>query len=110
MRFEAAATSPSAEPPQPTARAASWHPATSAGRPRRDSGARSLPSPPSAARSKDVIRTRIYLASGSDWRPAVEAHRELFSAVNPANTTVFVTGFPPEGVLVEVEVDAVVPD
>ena len=58
----------------------------------------------------DVIRTRIYLVSGSDWRPAAAAHRELFSAVNPANTTVFVAGFPPEGVLVEVEVDAIVPD
>jgi enamine deaminase RidA (YjgF/YER057c/UK114 family) len=59
---------------------------------------------------ENVIRTRIYLAAGSDWRAAVEAHRELFSAVNPANTTLFVTGFPPEGVLVEVEVDAIVPD
>ncbi len=59
---------------------------------------------------ENVIRTRIYLAAGSDWRPAIEAHRELFSTVNPANTTLFVTGFPPEGVLVEVEVDAIVPD
>jgi enamine deaminase RidA (YjgF/YER057c/UK114 family) len=56
----------------------------------------------------DVIRTRIYIAAGNDWRPAVEAHRELFSGVDPANTTLFVAGFPPEGVLVEVELDAIV--
>lgn len=57
----------------------------------------------------EVIRTRIYLLSGIDWRPAVEAHREVFAGVNPANTTLFVAGFPPDGVLVEVELDAVLP-
>ena len=57
---------------------------------------------------EDVIRTRIFLAAGSDWRAAVEAHRVLFAGVNPANTTLFVVGFPPEGVLVEVEIDAIV--
>jgi enamine deaminase RidA (YjgF/YER057c/UK114 family) len=56
----------------------------------------------------DVLRTRIYLAAGADWRPAVEAHRELFAGIEPANTTLFVTGFPPRGVLVEVEIDAIV--
>ena len=59
---------------------------------------------------EDVIRTRIFLVAGTDWRAAVEAHRELFAAVSPANTTLFVVGFPPEGVLVEVELDAIVPD
>ena len=59
---------------------------------------------------EDVIRTRIFLVAGSDWRAAVEVHRELFAGVNPANTTLFVSGFPPEGVLVEVELDAIVPD
>jgi enamine deaminase RidA (YjgF/YER057c/UK114 family) len=58
----------------------------------------------------DVIRTRIFLVSGADWRGAVAAHREAFGGVAPANTTVFVSGFPPEGVLVEVELDAVLPD
>jgi enamine deaminase RidA (YjgF/YER057c/UK114 family) len=36
-------------------------------------------------------------------------HHDLFAEVAPANTTVFVSGFPPEGVLVEVEVDAILP-
>ena len=57
---------------------------------------------------RDVLRTRMYLAAGADWKPAVEAHRELFAGIEPANTTLFVAGFPPEGVLVEVEIDAVV--
>jgi enamine deaminase RidA (YjgF/YER057c/UK114 family) len=56
---------------------------------------------------ENVVRTRIFLAAGCDWRGAAEAHRELFGEVTPANTTLFVAGFIPEGVLVEVEVDAV---
>jgi enamine deaminase RidA (YjgF/YER057c/UK114 family) len=55
----------------------------------------------------DVVRTRIYLAPGADWRRAIDAHRELFGEVQPANTTLFVAGFIPEDVLVEVELDAV---
>jgi enamine deaminase RidA (YjgF/YER057c/UK114 family) len=55
----------------------------------------------------DVIRTRIFLVTGSDWRAAVAVHHDLFAEVAPANTTLFVSGFPPEGVLVEVELDAI---
>jgi enamine deaminase RidA (YjgF/YER057c/UK114 family) len=57
-----------------------------------------------------VMRTRIFLAPDTVWRRAVEAHHELFASVTPANTTLFVAGFIPPGVLVEVEVDAVVPE
>jgi enamine deaminase RidA (YjgF/YER057c/UK114 family) len=56
---------------------------------------------------ENVARTRIFLAVGCNWRGAAEAHRELFGEVTPANTTLFVAGFIPEGVLVEVEIDAV---
>ncbi len=56
---------------------------------------------------RDVIRTRIYLAAGADWMPAIRAHHELFAEISPANTTLFVVGFPPEGALSEVEIDAV---
>jgi hypothetical protein len=51
----------------------------------------------------------MLLAPGSDWEGAVRAHREVFEGLNPANTTYFVAGFIPEGVLVEVELDAVLP-
>ncbi len=62
------------------------------------------------ARPEDVIRTRILLAEGSDWRAAVRAYGEAFAGIEPANTTYFVAGFIPEGVLVEVELDAVLPE
>jgi enamine deaminase RidA (YjgF/YER057c/UK114 family) len=58
----------------------------------------------------DVIRTRLLLAPGADWRGAAQAHAEAFRGIDPANTTWFVGGFIPEGVLVEVELDAVVDD
>jgi enamine deaminase RidA (YjgF/YER057c/UK114 family) len=62
------------------------------------------------ARPEHVIRTRLLLAAGCDWEAAVRAHREAFTGVDPANTTYFVAGFIPEGALVEVELDAILPD
>ena len=59
---------------------------------------------------EDVLRTRLLLTPGCDWEGAVRAHRETFAGVDPANTTYFVSGFIPEGVLVEVELDAIVPE
>ena len=56
----------------------------------------------------DVVRTRLLLAPGADWRGATRAHAEAFAGIDPANTTWFVGGFIPDGVLVEVELDAVV--
>jgi enamine deaminase RidA (YjgF/YER057c/UK114 family) len=61
------------------------------------------------ARPEDVLRTRLLLAAGCDWEGAVRAHREAFTGIDPANTTYFVAGFIPDDVLVEVELDAVVP-
>jgi enamine deaminase RidA (YjgF/YER057c/UK114 family) len=60
------------------------------------------------ARREDVLRTRLALAPGCDWEGAVRAHCEAFEGVEPANTTYFVSGFIPEGVLVEVELDCIV--
>jgi enamine deaminase RidA (YjgF/YER057c/UK114 family) len=53
-----------------------------------------------------VVRTRLLLAPGCDWRAAVRAHAELFADNPPANTTYFVGALIPEGALVEVELDA----
>jgi enamine deaminase RidA (YjgF/YER057c/UK114 family) len=61
------------------------------------------------AEPADVIRTRLLLAAGSDWEGAVRAHREAFEGIDPANTSYYVAGFIPDGVLVEVELDAIVP-
>ncbi len=62
------------------------------------------------AAKDDVLRTRMLLVHDCDWDGAVRAHAEAFAGVDPANTTYFVSGFIPEGVLVEVELDAVVPE
>ena len=59
------------------------------------------------AQPQDVLRTRLLLAPGCDWRAAVRAHAEAFAGIDPANTTYFVGGLIPEGALVEVELDAV---
>ena len=55
-----------------------------------------------------VTRTRIFLTVDAEWRDAVRAHAELFAGVDPANTTLYVSAFIPEGVVVEVELDAIV--
>jgi enamine deaminase RidA (YjgF/YER057c/UK114 family) len=55
----------------------------------------------------DVVRTRLYLVPDAEWRDAVRAHAEAFAGIDPANTTLFVAGFIPEGVLVEIELDAI---
>jgi enamine deaminase RidA (YjgF/YER057c/UK114 family) len=60
------------------------------------------------ARADNVVRTRILLAPGSDWREAVRAHAEAFAGIDPANSTYYVGALIPEGALVEVELDAVV--
>lgn len=56
----------------------------------------------------DVVRTRLLLAEGADWEGATRAHGEVFGESRPANTTYFVAGFIPD-VLVELELDAIVP-
>ncbi len=56
----------------------------------------------------DVIRTRILLTPAADPLGAIRVHKELFEGREPANTTFYVAGFIPEGVLVEVELDAVI--
>jgi enamine deaminase RidA (YjgF/YER057c/UK114 family) len=58
----------------------------------------------------DVVRTRVYLTREAEWRDAIRAHAEAFAGIDPANTTLYVAGFIPEGVLVEIELDAVLSD
>ena len=62
------------------------------------------------ATRETVLRTRLLLAPGCDWQEVVRAHREAFVGDGPANTTYFVAGFIPDGVLVEVELDALAAD
>ena len=58
------------------------------------------------ARPDQVLRTRLLLAPGADWRAAARAHADVLGEVAPANTTLFVAELVGEGFLVEVELDA----
>jgi enamine deaminase RidA (YjgF/YER057c/UK114 family) len=56
---------------------------------------------------EDVVRTAVYLAPGASWEEAAQAHREVFGAVAPANTMLYVAGLIGDGFCVEVEAMAV---
>lgn len=57
----------------------------------------------------DVVRTRIYVLDFADWEAIGEAHRGYFSEDNlPATTMVQVAGFPADGLVLEIEADAIV--
>jgi enamine deaminase RidA (YjgF/YER057c/UK114 family) len=58
------------------------------------------------ATREDVVQTRMHFTPAADWRAAVTAHGEIFAGAEPTNTTVIVAGLPPEGALVEVELQA----
>ncbi len=57
----------------------------------------------------DVVRTRVYVVRLEDWQAVARAHGEVFGAIRPANTLVQVAGLV-DGPLVEIEVDAWVPE
>ena len=59
------------------------------------------------ASAGDVIRTRLLLADGCDWQPRC-ARTEKCSRRSRRRIRPFVADFIPEGVLIEVELDAVV--
>lgn len=56
----------------------------------------------------DVVRTRMYVRDAGDWPEVGRAHNEIFGKAQPATTLVEVKGFIEEGMLVEVEAEALV--
>jgi enamine deaminase RidA (YjgF/YER057c/UK114 family) len=58
----------------------------------------------------DVIRTRVMLTDITRWREAARAHAQRFAETRPACTFVEVSRFVDPEWLVEMEVDAVIPD
>lgn len=60
-------------------------------------------------RREDVVRSRVYLTPDADWEEAARVHGTLLGAVAPANTMLFVHALIGDGLLVEVELDAELP-
>jgi enamine deaminase RidA (YjgF/YER057c/UK114 family) len=56
-----------------------------------------------------VVRTRMFVVGRDNCEPVGRAHRERFEVARPAATMVLVAGLIDEQMLVEVEVEAVVP-
>jgi len=59
---------------------------------------------------RDVVRTRVYLVDMEHFEAVGRVHGEVFADIRPANTTLQVSGFVSPDWLVEIEVEAVVPE
>jgi enamine deaminase RidA (YjgF/YER057c/UK114 family) len=58
----------------------------------------------------DVIRTRVFLIDTGHFEGFARAHGEAFGDIRPVNTTVVVAELADPRMLVEIEVDAYLPD
>jgi enamine deaminase RidA (YjgF/YER057c/UK114 family) len=61
-------------------------------------------------RPEDVVRTRLYLTDISQWEAAGRAHGEVFGEIRPANTMLEVSRLIAPELLIELEVEAILPD
>jgi enamine deaminase RidA (YjgF/YER057c/UK114 family) len=59
---------------------------------------------------KEVVRTRVYLVDIAHFDAVGKVHGEVFGNIRPANTTLEVSSFVSPDWLVEIEVDAVLPN
>ena len=62
----------------------------------------------SGASLQDVVRTRVFLTRGTDWKEVARAHEEFFGNILPASSMLVCEFLDPK-ILVEIEADAVVP-
>ena len=62
------------------------------------------------ASPEHVVRTRAYLVNADDWQEVGRAHGEAFGAAMPATALVVVAALLDPRWLVEVEVDAMLPE
>jgi enamine deaminase RidA (YjgF/YER057c/UK114 family) len=59
---------------------------------------------------EQVTRTRVLLTDIALWDQAAKAHAEVFGDIRPVTTVMAVNAFVDPDWLIEIEVDAVVPD
>ncbi|MEP0943593.1 MAG: RidA family protein [Rhizobiaceae bacterium] len=59
---------------------------------------------------QDIVRTRVILTDINNWKEAIEARKKYCRDSRPVDTIMAVTGFVNPEWLVEIEVDAVVPE
>jgi enamine deaminase RidA (YjgF/YER057c/UK114 family) len=64
----------------------------------------------SGASLADVVRTRMFVTDIGRWEEFARAHAEAFGTVRPAATMVEVQRLIAPGLLIEIEVDAVISD
>jgi enamine deaminase RidA (YjgF/YER057c/UK114 family) len=57
-----------------------------------------------------VVRTRVILTDMKLWDDAAKAHAEIFATIRPVTTVMAVSGFVDPDWLIEIEIDAIVPD
>lgn len=58
----------------------------------------------------DVVRTRIFVTDIAVWRQVGAVHAEVFADIRPVTTMVEVSALIAPDLMVEIEVDAYVPD
>lgn len=61
------------------------------------------------SRIEDVVRTRMFVTDISRWEEFGRAHGEFFKLVKPAATMVEVARLIDPAILIEIEVDAIIP-
>ena len=61
------------------------------------------------SRIEDVVRTRMFVTDISRWEEFGRAHGEFFAHVKPAATMVEVARLIDPAILIEIEVDAIIP-
>lgn len=55
----------------------------------------------------DVLITRMFVRDFDDWEEIGRAHKEFLGDVLPATTLIEISDFPDEGILLEIEAEAV---